>query len=140
MEILSQCIYDATIDTRVEQQYRRKTMAIKDIFIFPDESVKKTSQYKTVIRKAKGFDNEMKTLDSNEKNYSDMAIYTFEKYMKSVKKLRISKSTMQCLIGAAFNSESYMQNRLLEILFDYDKELFLSCFYKNGDQKVLKMQ
>ena len=140
MEILSQCIYDATIDTRVEQQYRRKTMAIKDIFIFPDESVKKTSQYKTVIRKAKGFDNEMKTLDSNEKNYSDMAIYAFEKYMKSVKKLRISKSTMQCLIGAAFNSESYMQNRLLEILFDYDKELFLSCFYKNGDQKVLKMQ
>lgn len=140
MEILSQFIYDATIDTRVEQQYRRKTIAIKDVCIFPDERVKKTSQYKSVIAKARAFDMEMKKLDTNASNYSDMAMYTFENYMKSIKRLKVSKSTMQVLVVAAFRSESYMQNRLLEILFDYDKELFLSCFYKNEDPKMLKMQ
>lgn len=140
MEILSQFIYDATIDTREKQQYRRKTIAIKDVFIFPDEKVKKTSQYKSVITKARAFDIEMKKLDTNASNYSDMAIYTFENYMKSIKRLKISKSTMQVLIIAAFRSESYMQNRLLEMLFDYDKELFLSCFYKKQYPKMPKMQ
>lgn len=140
MEILSQFIYDATIDTREKQQYRRKTIAIKDVFIFPDEKVKKTSQYKSVITKARAFDIEMKKLDTNASNYSDMAICTFENYMKSIKRLKISKSTMQVLIIAAFRSESYMQNRLLEMLFDYDEELFLSCFYKKQHQKMPEMQ
>lgn len=139
MEILSQFIYDATIDTREKQQYRRKTIAIKDVFIFPDEKVKKTSQYKSVIAKARAFDMEMKKLDTNASNYSDMAICTFENYTKSIKRLKISKSTMQVLIIAAFRSESYMQNRLLEMLFDYDKELFLSCFYKKQHQKMPEM-
>lgn len=140
MEILSQFIYDATIDTREKQQYRRKTIAIKDVFIFPDEKVKKTSQYKSVITKARSFDIEMKKLDTNASNYSDMAICTFENYTKNIKRLKISKPTMQCLIGAALYSESYMQNRLLEMLFDYDKELFLSCFYKKQHQKTPEIQ
>lgn len=139
MEILSQFIYDATIDTREKQQYRRKTIAIKDVFIFPDEKVKKTSQYKSVITKARAFDIEMKKLDTNASNYSDMAICTFENYTKSIKRLKISKPTMQVLIITAFRSESYMQNRLLEMLFDYDKELFLSCFYKKQHQKMSEM-
>ena len=46
---------------------------------------------------------------------------------------------MQVIISAAFNAESYMQNRLLEILFDYDKELFLSCFYKKTAPKMPEM-
>ena len=139
MEILSQLILDKTIDTRVEQQYQRKSIRIKEVFIFPEKGVKKTSQYKTVIRKARAFDTEMKALDSNENNYSDMAIYIFESYVKGIQKLKISKSTMQVLISAAFNAESYMQNRLLEMLFDYDKELFLSCFYKKQYQKTPEM-
>ena len=139
MEILSQLILDKTIDTRVEQQYQRKSIRIKEVFIFPEKGVKKTSQYKTVIRKARAFDTEMKALDSNENNYSDMATYIFESYVKGIQKLKISKSTMQVLISAAFNAESYMQNRLLEILFDYDKELFLSCFYKKQHQKTPEM-
>ena len=134
MEILSQLILDKTIDTRVEQQYQRKSIRIKEVFIFPEKGVKKT-----VIRKARAFDTEMKALDSNENNYSDMATYIFESYVKDIQKLKISKSTMQVLISAAFNAESYMQNRLLEILFDYDKELFLSCFYKKQHQKTPKM-
>ena len=81
----------------------------------------------------------MKALDSNENNYSDMATYIFESYVKGIQKLKISKSTMQVLISAAFNAESYMQNRLLEILFDYDKELFLSCFYKKQHPKTPEM-
>ena len=81
----------------------------------------------------------MKKLDTNASNYSDMAICTFENYTKSIKRLKISKSTMQVLIIAAFRSESYMQNRLLEMLFDYDKELFLSCFYKKQHQKMPEM-
>lgn len=140
METLSQLILDKTIDTRVEQQYQRKSIRIKEVFIFPEKGVKKTSQYKTVIRKARAFDTEMKALDSNENNYSDMATYVFKSYVKGIQKLKISKSTMQVLISAAFNAESYMQNRLLEMLFDYDKELFLSCFYKNKDQKSSEMQ
>ena len=139
MEILSQLILDKTIDTRVEQQYQRKSIRIKEVFIFPEKGVKKTSQYKTVIRKARAFDTEMKALDSNENNYSDMATYIFESYVKGIQKLKISKSTMQVLISAAFNAESYMQNRLLEILFDYDKELFLSCFYKKQHPKTPEM-
>ena len=139
MEILSQLILDKTIDTRVEQQYQRKSIRIKEVFIFPEKGVKKTSQYKTVIRKARAFDTEMKALDSNENNYSDMAIYIFESYVKGIQKLKISKSTMQVLISAAFNAESYMQNRLLEMLFDYDKELFLSCFYKKQHPKMPEM-
>ena len=139
MEILSQLILDKTIDTRVEQQYQRKSIRIKEVFIFPEKGVKKTSQYKTVIRKARAFDTEMKALDSNENNYSDMATYIFESYVKGIQKLKISKSTMQVLISAAFNAESYMQNRLLEMLFDYDKELFLSCFYKKQHPKMPEM-
>ena len=139
MEILSQLILDKTIDTRVEQQYQRKSIRIKEVFIFPEKGVKKTSQYKTVMRKARAFDTEMKALDSNENNYSDMATYIFESYVKGIQKLKISKSTMQVLISAAFNAESYMQNRLLEILFDYDKKLFLSCFYKKQHPRTPKM-
>lgn len=91
------------------------------------------------MRKARAFDTEMKALDSNENNYSDMATYIFESYVKGIQKLKISKSTMQVLISAAFNAESYMQNRLLEILFDYDKKLFLSCFYKKQHPRTPKM-
>lgn len=139
MEILSQLILDKTIDTRVKQQYQRKSIRIKEVFIFPEKGVKKTSQYKTVMRKARAFDTEMKALDSNENNYSDIATYIFESYVKGIQKLKISKSTMQVLISAAFNAESYMQNRLLEMLFDYDKELFLSCFYKKQHPKMPEM-
>lgn len=41
---------------------------------------------------------------------------------------------MRFLISAAFNSESHMQNRLLEMLYAYNNALFLSYFFSKNDE------
>ena len=129
MELLSQDIYSRTIDTRVDKQYQRKTTLLRKVFDFPDEKAKHVKQYAKVIDRVQKYDMAMKKLNRDDENYPEMASNAYEKFLCRIKNLKISKSTMQMLISAAFNSESHMQNRLLEMLFGYDKELFLSCFF-----------
>ena len=128
MEILSQDIYSRTIDVRVDKQYQKKTILLWEVFDFPDEKAKHVKQYTKVIDRVQKYDMAMKKLNKDDENYPEMASNAYEKFLCRIKNLKISKPTMQMLISAAFNSESHMQNRLLEMLFGYDKELFLSCF------------
>lgn len=76
----------------------------------------------------------MSKLDANEKNYPEMASFTFEDFLKKIQHLQIDQSLMRFLISAAFNSESHMQNRLLEMLYAYNNALFLICFFGKNDE------
>lgn len=134
MELLSGYVDHDVLDLRVNKDYQRKTIHLRDVFAFPTADMKKTKNYGIVLKKAKTFDSRMSKLDANEKNYPEMASFTFEDFLKKIQHLQIDQSLMRFLISAAFNSESYMQNRLLEMLYGYNNTLFLSCFFGKNDE------
>ena len=134
MELLSGYVDHDVLDLRVNKDYQRKTIHLRDVFAFPTSDMKKTKNYGIVLKKAKTFDSRMSKLDANEKNYPEMASFTFEDFLKKIQHLQIDQSLMRFLISAAFNSESYMQNRLLEMLYGYNNTLFLSCFFGKNDE------
>lgn len=134
MEMLSSYINYEVLDTRVSKEYKRKTIYLRDVFKFPTADMKKMKNYGIVLKKAKAFDSRMSKLDANEKNYPEIASFTFEDFLKKIQHLQIDQSLMRFLISAAFNGESYMQNRLLEMLYGYNNALFLSCFFGKNDE------
>ena len=135
MELLSGYVNHDVLDPRVNKEYQRKTVKIRDIFKFPTPDMKKAKNYRLVLERAKKYDKAINKLDAGEKNYPEMASCTFEDFLKKIQRLKIDQSLMRFLIAAAFNGESHMQNRLLEMLFGYNKELFLSCFLAKNDEK-----
>ena len=136
MELLSGYIDYDVLDSRVNKDYQRKTIPLRDVFKFPTVDMKKTQNYGLVLKRAKSFDARMNKLDANEKNYPEIASFTFEDFLKKIQHLQIDQSLMRFLISAAFNSESYMQNRLLEMLYGYNNALFLSCFFGKNDENA----
>lgn len=136
MEILSSYVNYDVLDTRVSKEYQRKTIYIRDVFKFPTQDMKKMKNYGIVLKIAKTFDSRMSKLDANEKNYPEMASFTFEDFLTKIQHLQIDQSLMRFLISAAFNGESHMQNRLLEMLYGYDSELFLTCFFSKNDENA----
>ena len=134
MEILSSYVDHNVLDSRVNKNYQRKTINIREIFKFPTVDMKKTKNYGIVLKKAKSFDSRMSKLDAGEKNYPEMASFTFEDFLQKIQHLQIDQSLMRFLISAAFNSESHMQNRLSEMLYGYNNVLFLSCFFGKNDE------
>ena len=135
MELLSEYVNHDVLDPRVNKEYQRKTVKIRDVFKFPTSDMKRVKNYRLVLERAKNFDRAINKLDVGEKNYPEMASCIFEDFLKKIQRLKIDQSLMRFLIAAAFNGESHMQNRLLEMLFGYDKELFLSCFLAKNDEK-----
>ena len=136
MEMLSNYINYEVLDTRVSKVYQRKTIYLRDVFKFPTADMKKTKNYGIVLKKAKIFDLRMSKLDVEETNYSEMASFTFEDFLKKIQHVQIDQSLMRFLIAAAFNGESHMQNRLLEMLYGYNNALFLSCFFGKNDENA----
>ena len=134
MELLSGYVDYDVLDTRVSKEYQRKTIQLRDVFKFPTADMKKTKNYGIVLKKAKTFDSRMNKLDANEKNYPETASFIFEDFLTKIQHLQIDRSLMRFLISAAFNSESHMQNRLLEMLYGYNNALFLSCFFGKNDE------
>lgn len=134
MELLSGYVDYGVLDSRVNKDYQRKTIHLKDVFKFPTADMKKTKNYGIVLKKAKTFDLRMSKLDAGEKNYHKMASFTFEDFLTKIQHLQIDQSLMRFLISAAFNSKSHMQNHLLEMLYGYNSALFLSCFFGKNDE------
>lgn len=139
MELLADYVDYDVLDPRVNKDYQRKTIPIRDIFNFPTAEMKKTQNYGIVLKRAKAFDARMNKLDTGAKNYPEIASCTFEDFLKKIQRLQINQSLMRFLISAAFNSESYMQNRLLEMLYGYDSELFLSSFFVKNSKNDLDL-
>lgn len=136
MELLSGYVDYDVLDTRVNKDYQRKTIPLRDVFKFPTADMKKMKNYGIVLKQAKAFDTRMNKLDAGEKNYPEMASFTFEDFLKKIQHLQIDQSLMRFLISAAFNSDSHMQNRLLEMLYGYNNALFLSCFLGKNDENA----
>lgn len=136
MELLSSYIDHDVLDLRVNKDYQRKTIQLRDVFKFPTADMKKTQNYGIVLKRAKTFDSRMNKLDAGAKNYPEIASCTFEDFLKKIQCLQIDQSLMRFLISAAFNGESYMQNRLLEMLYGYNNTLFLSCFFGKNDENA----
>lgn len=134
MELLSGYVDHDVLDSRVNKDYQRKTIHLRDVFKFPTADMRKMKNYGIVLKKAKAFDEKMNKLDAGEKNYLEMASFTFEDFLKKIQHLQIDQSLMRFLISAAFNSESHMQNRLLEMLYGYNSALFLSSFFGKNDE------
>lgn len=136
MELLSGYIDHDVLDPRVNKDYQRKTISLREIFNFPTADMKKTQNYGIVLKRAKAFDARMNKLDTGAKNYPEIASCTFEDFLKKIQRLQIDQSLMRFLISAAFNSESHMQNRLLEMLYGYNNALFLLCFFGKNDENA----
>lgn len=136
MELLADYVDYDVLDSRVNKDYQRKTIPIRDIFNFPTIDMRKMKNYGIVLKKAKSFDDRMSKLDAGAKNYPEMASYTFEDFLNKIQHLQIDQSLMRFLIAAAFGCESRMQNRLLEMLYGYNNALFLSCFFSKNDENA----
>lgn len=136
MELLADYVDYDVLDSRVNKDYQRKTIPIRDIFNFPTIDMRKMKNYGIVLKKAKSFDDRMSKLDAGAKNYPEMASYTFEDFLNKIQHLQIDQSLMRFLIAAAFGCESRMQNRLLEMLYGYNNALFLSCFFGKNDENA----
>lgn len=136
MEMLSSYVDYDVLDSRVNKEYQHKTIHLRDVFKFPTPDMRKMKNYGIVLKKAKSFDERMSKLDANEKNYPEIAACTFEDFLTKIQHLQINQSLMRFLISAAFNGESRMQNRLLEMLYGYNNALFLSCFFSKNDENA----
>ena len=138
MEILYDLIHEGVIDTRKQKQYQTSSKALFYVFRSQSDSRKRNSkQYHKILGEVQNYDQEVKELDENDKNYSQSVEQKFDTCMKRIKKLKINQSTMSALIEAALTanatkgkgiSASLLRSRLLTILYEYDHELFLSCF------------
>ena len=134
MELLASYVNHGVLDTRVNKDYQRKTIPLRDVFKFPTVDMKKTKNYGIILKKAKAFDSRMNKLDVNEKNYPETASFIFEDFLTKIQHLQIDRSLMRFLISAAFGCESRMQNRILEMLYGFNNALFLSHFFGKNDE------
>ena len=132
MDILGELIDEKVIDTRVNQEYQVARYKYLSYFMEPLSSNDKSGdQYKKVIAAADMYDRTLKQLDRADESYKWQVENAFAGCMTRIKKWKLKQGTMKALIVYALSDGCVFRSRLLTVLYDYDSELFLSCF-KNG--------
>lgn len=131
MEILAEIIEENIIDVRKNKEYILPTYNLNTVFQYKSDRKRDSKQYKKVLAIVQEYDREVKKLDMLKSDYLKDVDNLFDICMDKLKNLSINKATMASLIAYAFISNGGIRNRLLTVLYDKDKKLFLSCFKKS---------
>jgi len=131
MEILAEIIEENVIDIRKNKEYITPTYNLNTVFQYKPNKKRDSKQYKKVLAVVQEYDREVKKLDISKDGYCKKVGNLFDICMEKLKNLSINKATMSALIAYAFIPNGDIRNRLLTVLYDKDKKLFLNCFKKS---------
>ncbi len=133
MEILADIVEEGVIDLRKHKELMPYTCSLNMVFQYKADKSNDSKQYKKVVSIVQEYDREVHKLDRSKGDYSKSVENLFENCMIKLKNLTINKSTMSSLIAYAFAKNGDVRDRLLTVLYDYDKghKKFLSCFKKS---------
>ncbi len=132
MEILAKIIEENVIDIRKNKEYMLPTYNLNTVFRYKPDRKRDSKQYKKVLSIVQEYDKEVKKLDISKDGYSEKVGNLFDICMEKMKNLSINKATMSALIAYAFIPNGDIRNRLLTVLYDKDKKMFLNCFKKSA--------
>ncbi len=130
MEILADIIEKNVIDLRKHKELVPYTCSLSTVFQYKADRIRDSKQYKKVISIVQEYDREAGKLDTSKSDYSRNIDNLFDNCMEKLKNLSINESTMCSLIAYAFAQNGDVCDRLLTVLYDKDREKFLSCFKK----------
>lgn len=131
MDLVQKVIDESVIDTRRSKTYQTTTYMADRIMIDKPEGYKDSYQFNRVKNEVEAYSREMMALDRREEVYHEKACDIYEEHFRKMRKWKIKKGTMWSLIVYALGDYCKNSNRLILMLYDYDPDLFLSCF-KNG--------
>lgn len=132
MEILAEIIEENVIDIRKNKRYITPTYNLNTVFRHKPDRKRDSKQYKKVLLIVQEYDREVKKLDMSKDGYSKKVGNLFDICMEKLKNLSINKATMSALVAYAFIQNGDIRNRLLTVLYDKDKKMFLNCFKKSA--------
>ena len=132
MEILAEIIEENVIDIRKNKEYITPTYNLNMVFRYKPDKKRDSKQYKKVLSVVQEYDREVKKLDISKDGYSKKVGNLFDICMEKLKNLSINKATMSSLVAYAFIPNGDIRDRLLTVLYDKDKKMFLNCFKKSA--------
>lgn len=131
MEILAEIIEENVIDIRKNKEHILPTYNLNTVFQYKPDKKRDSKQYKKVLSIVQEYDREVKKLDISKEGYFEKAGNLFDICMEKMKNLSINKATMASLVAYAFIPNGGIRDRLLTVLYDKDKKMFLGCFKKS---------
>lgn len=134
MQILYDIIDEEIIDSRKTGNRKQLTYALSNVFEYHADKKRDSKQHKKIISIVQEYDKKISKLNVNDEDYSESVEVEFDECMGKIKKLKINKYTMSSLIAYAFSNNGDVCDRLLTVLFDKDKNLFLDCFKSSKDK------
>ena len=132
MEILAEIIEENVIDIRKNKEYITPTYNLNMVFRYKPDKKRDSKQYKKVLSVVQEYDREVKKLDISKDGYYKKVGNLFDICMGKLKNLSINKATMSSLVAYAFIPNGDIRDRLLTVLYDKDKKMFLNCFKKSA--------
>ena len=132
MEILAEIIEENVIDIRKNKEYILPTYDLNTVFQYKPDRKRDSKQYKKVLSVVQEYDREVKKLDKSKDDYPEKVGNLFDICMEKLKNLSINKATMASLVAYAFIPNGDIRDRLLTVLYDKDKKMFLNCFKKSA--------
>ena len=132
MEILAEIIEENVIDIRKNKEYILPTYNLNTVFQYKPDRKRDSKQYKKVLSVVQEYDSEVKKLDKSKDDYPEKVGNLFDICMEKLKNLSINKATMASLVAYAFIPNGDIRGRLLTVLYDKDKKMFLNCFKKSA--------
>jgi hypothetical protein len=114
------------------------TYALNEIFTYEKGNKKQrdSKQYKKILSFVREFDEEAKKLDVAMEDYPEKLGILFDNCMTKMRNIHINEHTMHSLIAYAFfknqGEQKRICDRLLTVLYDKDKDMFLKMFKKTN--------
>lgn len=141
MDILYDIIDKECLDLRKltkEERQTRMSINMRSLWNFNMEEVKKNFNRNTkskVVTVVDEFNKEIEKLKNESSDqYAEEATRLYEFSMKKLERVTISKDMMQTLIGGKFQGMDSpgMYEKMLIVLYNNDKTMFLDCFKQGG--------
>lgn len=132
MEMLAEIIEENVIDIRKNKGYITPTYNLNTVFQYRSDKKRDSKQYKKILSIVQEYDKKAKKLNKSESDYSKNIDNLFEICMDKLKNLSINSATMASLIAYAFIPNGDIRDKLLTVLYDKDKKMFMRCFKKSA--------
>lgn len=136
MDILYQIIDEEVVDMRGATS---SPVDIEDLMNLSADNIYKARERKQFIRITKAIEEcnkKIKELDRDSEDFFEQATEEYEACANWIKGLKIRKETFQALLVLAFGIKGLeidYGSRLLTLLYEKDKVMFLNCFKKTAE-------
>ena len=137
MQIFFNILDEDIVDLRKIKSSNTPTYDLSVLFKEQKSKYRDSKQYKKIVSYIKEYDEEVRKEDKYSEGYSGNIQMKFEDCMKKIRKLNINEYTMSSLIKYAFINSDGLCDRMLTILFDYNKERFSNCFINDAKNEKI---